>query len=329
MIRRFSTIVGLALVLAACSDAAPESTVPEETTTTSQVASAPETTEAPVSSSPDPVDEGFPVSVEVGGVEVVLDSRPERIVSLSPTATETLFAIGAGEQVVAVDTFSTYPDEAPITDLSGYTPNIEAIAAYDPDLIVISFDPDGMIASAFVPQGVAVVSQYPALGREDLLAQIEQLGALTGHLDRAVVLTGEISDRWDAAETADAGGASIYIEVDPTFYSASSYSFMGSALTGLGFENIADAADSSMTGFPQLSAEAIIEADPAVIVIGTDTSTTAEDVSSRPGWASIGAVAGDRVIVVDSDLASRWGPRFVEYVELMAALAESLANAGT
>jgi iron complex transport system substrate-binding protein len=248
--------------------------------------------------------------------------QPRRIISLSPTATETLFAIGAGDQVVAVDEYSTYPEDAPFTDLSGYTPNIEALASYDPDLIVVAFDPEGMITAAF-GDDVPVASQFPATGREDLLAQIEQLGALTGHLDEAEALVSDLAARWDQANQVDANGASVYIEVDTTFYAASSNSFMGAALTGLGYTNIADAADTTGGGFPQLSAEAIIQASPDVIIVGTDYGTTAGDIAARPGWDSISALINDQVMVIPSDISSRWGPRFIEYIETMAELADA------
>ena len=271
----------------------------------------------------------FPVTVEVAGEPLIVEQPPQRIISLSPTATETLFAIGAGDQIVAVDEFSTFPDDAPTTDLSGFTPNIEALAEFDPDMIVISFDPEEMITSAFVPRGVTVVRHFPATDRADMLGQIEQLGALTGHLAEAVALSGEIADRWDAAVGSDARGASVYIEVDPTFFSASSASFMGAPLADLGYTNIADDADPDGFGFPQLSAEAILDASPDVIVVGTDAGTTEADVAGRPGWDSIAAVSNDRVVVVDSDLASRWGPRFVQYIEIMADLADELVGADT
>ena len=323
--RRLALIAFL-LAIAACSPGAAESTTttsvepttaPPATTTTAAIAATTSTT---------PAETSFPVTVNVGGNEVTVDERPVRIVSLSPTATETLFAIGAGDQVVAVDEFSDYPAEAPQTDLSGFVPNIEAIAEYAPDMIIVSFDPEQLISSSFTPQGVTVITQFPAIDRDDLLAQMEQLGALTGHTAEAVALTGEIEERWDAAVSADAGGASIYLEVDPTFYSASSSSFMGSALADMGFANIADPADPDGFGFPQLSVEAIIEASPDVIVVGTDAGTSATDVASRPGWDVINAVANDQIVVIESNLSSRWGPRFVEYVEAMAAVADSMVT---
>ncbi len=323
MNRRLTWLVALSLLGSACGSAAADPTTtitqpPQETAASPTTTIAPITTSSTTTAAPEAA--AFPVSVTVGGSEVTLEAAPTRIISLSPTATETLFAIGAGDQVVAVDEYSNYPENAPITNLSGYTPNIEALASFNPDLIIVAFDPEGMIGAAFSGE-VPVVSQFPATGRDDLLAQIEQLGALTGHLDEAVALASDIAARWDLADEADAGGASVYIEIDPTFYAASSNSFVGAALGGLGFTNIADAADGGGGGFPQLSAEAIIQSSPDVIIVGTDTGTTTADIAARPGWDTISAVINDQIIVIPSDISSRWGPRFVEYIEAMAAVA--------
>ena len=324
--RRSALLLGFLLVLAACGGTSGDdsSTTTVAPTTTLEPGDT-TTTEATTTTM---AEADFPVSVEVGGQEVTVEERPTRIVSLSPTATETVFAIGAGDQVVAVDEFSNYPADVPTTNLSGFTPNIEAIAEFDPDMILIQFDPDGIITSAFEPLGVHVINQPPAVDRADLLAQIEQLGALTGHVAEAVQVTSAIAERWDAATEADAAGAKVYIEVDPTFYSASSGSFMGSALVDLGFENIADAADPDGFGFPQLSAESILSANPDVIIVGTDLGTTAEDIAARPGWDTMNAAINDRILQIDSDISSRWGPRFIEYVETMADLARSLVTTG-
>src|SRR5690606_17206535 len=110
-----------------------------------------------------------------------------RIVSLSPTATEILFALGAGSRVVAVDDQSTYPPEAPVTDLSGFDPNVEAIASYEPDLVVLSFDP-GDLQPGLEALDIEVVLQPPAATLDDAWAQIEQLGAATGSVAEAAEL---------------------------------------------------------------------------------------------------------------------------------------------
>ena len=105
---------------------------------------------------------------------------PTRIVSLSPTATESLFAIGAGSQVVAVDDQSDYPKNAPKTQLSGFTPNIEAIASYHPDLVVVQYDANSVV-EGLQKLNIRVLVQPAAKTLADAYAQIRQLGAITGH----------------------------------------------------------------------------------------------------------------------------------------------------
>jgi hypothetical protein len=124
---------------------------------------------------------------------------PERIVSLSPTATEMLFAIGAGNQVVAVDEMSNYPDEAlaKATALSGYTPNVEAIAAYEPDLVV--HDGSTELGAQLDSLGIANWVGAAAMTFDDIYAQIEQLGAATGHANEAAVLVADMRAAIEAA----------------------------------------------------------------------------------------------------------------------------------
>jgi len=141
--RRITLILTL-LAVVACSAEVGSTTTTEEVATTT--ATSEPTTTAPPDPSTTVADTGFPVDVTDANGAVTIEATPVSIISLSSTGTEMLFAIGAGEQVVAVDEFSTYPAEAPITDLSGFTPNIEAIVGYDPDLVVISFDPGELVS---------------------------------------------------------------------------------------------------------------------------------------------------------------------------------------
>ena len=125
----------------------------------------------------------FPATITVSNGQVTIQKRPSRIVSLSATATETLFAIGAGKQVIAVDDQSDYPRTAPRTTLSGFTPNVEAIAGYRPDLVVISYDPKGL-SEALGKLGIPVVHQDAAATLPGAYQQIRQLGKITGHAAR-------------------------------------------------------------------------------------------------------------------------------------------------
>jgi iron complex transport system substrate-binding protein len=139
----------------------------------------------------------FPVTVKAGNGSVTIDVRPESIVSLSPTGTEMLFAIGAGEQVVAVDEFSYYPPEAPTTKLSGSEPNVEAIAKYEPDLVVAS-DDAGDLGSSLGALDIPLFVAPAAQTLSDSYGQIEQLGAATGNVADAADLVASMQSEIDA-----------------------------------------------------------------------------------------------------------------------------------
>ncbi len=254
-------------------------------------------------------------------------SGPTRIVSLSPTATETLFAIGAGKQVIAVDDQSNHPAEAPRTDLSGFTPNVEAIAAKKPDLVVFSADMGGL-KKKLDELGVKSILQPPASTLDQAYGQITELGAATGRSKEAAQLVTTMKADIDAAIKKVAKPAvapKVYHELDNTLYSASSKSFIGELYTKLGLTNIADAADKSGTGYPQLSNEYVIAQNPDLIVLA-DTKCcgqNAKTIAARPGWGQLKAVTTGSVVEVDDDIASRWGPRTPQLVvQLSAALAK-------
>ena len=250
---------------------------------------------------------------------------PHRIVSLSPTVTEDLFAIGAGKQVVAVDDQSTYPKRAPRTSLSGVTPNKEAIANYHPDLVLISYDP-GNFASQLRQLGIKVVNEPAANKLRQAYTEILRLGRLTGHARGAKAVVRSMRTRLAAIVRSVPGARRhlrVYHELDPTYYSATSKTFIGSIYRLFGFRDIADAADSTGGGYPQLSAEYIIAANPQIIVLA-DTKCcqqTGATVAARPGWSTIAAVAHHRVVAADDDVASRWGPRIVQFARAIAQVA--------
>jgi iron complex transport system substrate-binding protein len=233
-----------------------------------------------------------------------------------------LAAIGALEQVVAVDDQSNYPPDAPLTDLSGFTPNIEAIASYEPDLVVVSNDIDGMVG-ALESLDIPVLLLPAALTLDDVYAEIEQLGDATGHAAEAAQLTADM--RATIAELVDgyqppAEPLTYYHELDPGLVSVTSATFIGSIYSLFGMQNIADPADPDGFGYPQLSAEYIISADPDFIFLA-DTKFAGQNpttVAERPGWAELTAVIEGRVIELDDDIASRWGPRVVDFVRAVA-----------
>jgi iron complex transport system substrate-binding protein len=252
--------------------------------------------------------------------------RYHRIISLSPTATEDLFAIGAGKQVVAVDSDSNYPARAPRTSLSGYTPNVEAIANYHPDLVVISYNPDNF-ASQLRKLGIKVLNQPAASNLKRAYAEILQLGRLTGHHRGAKAVVRSMRTHLAAIVASvpkTRRHLRIYHELDPTYYSATSRTFIGSIYKLFGFRDIADGAGGTGDGYPQLSAEYIIAKNPQIIVLA-DTRCCGQNystVASRPGWSSITAVQHHRVVLGNDDVASRWGPRIVEFARTVARIAK-------
>jgi len=264
----------------------------------------------------------FPVTLTADNGEVTIEEQPAAIVSMSPTATETLFAIGAGDQVEAVDDNSNYPADAPTTDLSAFTPNAEAIVAYEPDLVVLSDDQNGIV-DALESLDVPVLLLGAAEDLDDAYAQMELLGEATGHADEAADAATDVRDRIQAAVDsvpADAAGQKVFHELGPELYSADSSTFIGSIYSLLGLENIADGAPDPSGGYPQLSAEYVVEQAPGLIVLA-DTKCcdqTAATVAERPAFDAVPAVVEDRIVEADDDVASRWGPRVADFTETVA-----------
>jgi iron complex transport system substrate-binding protein len=269
----------------------------------------------------------FPVTIETVEGPFTIEARPTSIVSLSPTATEMLFEIGAGEQVVAVDDQSDFPDGVPTTDLSGFEPNVESILSYAPDLVVIAGDTGGVV-KGLEQLDVPVLVQPAAVTIDDTYEQISQLGAVTGHGGDAEAVVREMRDAVDeiVASAPDGEGMTVYHELDDTYYSVTSETFIGQVYEMFGVENIADEAKGAGSGYPQLSSEYIVDTDPNLIVLADSEccGQTPETVAQRPGWGDLAAVTQGAVIAIDDDVASRWGPRVVDF---MRAVAEGLHGA--
>ncbi len=331
MFHKYALLVAaLALVAAACASSpdaaeAPPSTLASTSTSTSTTQA---TTSTTVAATTTTVDDGFPVTIDAPNGQMTIEERPTRIVSISPTSTEVLFAIGAGEQVVAVDSLSNYPPEAPLSDLSAFSPSVEAIAAYDPDLVVLSFDPDGGLLPALEAIGVPAILHAGPATVDGAYAQWEQLGVATGNIAEAVGVVAETSSLIDEAYAtvpAAAEGQSYYWELDPTLYSLTSATFVGDLLLETKMTNIADDADTDGYGYPQLTSEYVIGANPDLIVLA-DTlccGQSATTVAERPGWNTMTAVASEQIVELNDDIASRWGPRIAVLVEdVVAAILE-------
>jgi iron complex transport system substrate-binding protein len=265
----------------------------------------------------------FPATVHAANGDVRIASRPTRVVSLSPTATEMLFAIGAGPQVVAVDDQSNYPPSAPMTKLSGYQPNVEAIAAYHPDLVVISYDP-GSLEKSLQQIKIPVLLQPAANTLADVYTEIEQLGTVTGQTRGAASLVASMRTKISALVASAPRfnpPLTYYHELDQTYYTLTSKTFAGQLYAMVGLKNIADAAKHAASGYPQLSGEYIVKANPDIIFLA-DTKCchqSASTVAKRPGWNQVAAVKSGDVVPLDDDVASRWGPRVVDFLGAIVA----------
>lgn len=258
--------------------------------------------------------------------EATVEKHPTSIVSLSPTATEMLFAIGADDQVVAVDDQSDYPAGVPTTELSGYEPNVEAILGYEPDLVVASAD-SGDLVAGLKAADVPVLLLPAATGLEESYSQIERLGAATGHVAESAEVVGEMQTGIEAAvaKAPDVEGMSYFHELGPDLYTVTGNTFMGEIYGLFGMRSIADAKGDD---YPQLSSEYVVSADPDLVFLGDNgcCGVTPGDVRERPGWEQMSAVRHGGIHVVDEDITSRWGPRVVEFVELVAKVVAEHAH---
>jgi iron complex transport system substrate-binding protein len=261
----------------------------------------------------------FPVTIKIGSQTVRVAKKPKRIVSISPTGTEMLFAIGAGTQVVAVDDQSSFPASAPRTKLSGFQPNLEAIVGYKPDLVVMS--QEDKVTEGLRALKIPVAVQTAATAFNDSYRQIRELGALTGNRSKADSVVATMKARLDkAVAAAPKTNVKIFHELDDTLYSVTSTTFVGQVYKAFGVTNVADPAPGGEFGYPQLNAEFLVKANPDVIFLA-DTNCckqTAATVSARPGWNVITAVKNGAIVNLDDDIASRWGPRLPELFEAVS-----------
>jgi iron complex transport system substrate-binding protein len=269
----------------------------------------------------------FPLKLRTADGVVTIAKRPARIVSLSATATEDLYAVGAGKQVVAVDSYSTYPPQAPRTHLSGFTPNIEAIAKYRPDLVLIDTDANHIVRE-LGKVGIPVLVEPPAANLSGVYAEIAQIAEATGHAQTASRVNANIRRQVAAIVRSvprPTTPLTVYHELDQHFYSATSHTFIGQMYKLLGLVNIADKAKGSGT-YPQLSAEYIIASNPDLIVLADTVccGQTRATVAARPGWSGIAAVNTGEVVPVNDSIASEWGPRIVLFLKAVASAVKTL-----
>jgi ABC-type Fe3+-hydroxamate transport system substrate-binding protein len=264
----------------------------------------------------------YPVTVTGSNGSLTLPSQPHRIVSLSAAETEILFAIGAGPQVVAVDDQSNFPPGVPKTKLSAYKPNAEAIAGYRPDLVVLSDDQNGIVGALTKLKLPTLLLKAPQT-LEASYTQYTALGAATGHPAEAATAVKTVKTRIAAAVASvpkQARRLSVYHELEQDYYSATSKTFIGSIYSLFGLKDIADNARGADSGYPQLSAEYVVQAAPDLIVLA-DTKCCGQSpatVAKRPAFNTIPAVKQGKIVAADDDIVSRWGPRTADFAELIA-----------
>ena len=263
----------------------------------------------------------FPLRLaDDSGTQVEFGAPPSKIVSLSAAHVEVLYAIGAGDQLVAGDLYSDCPAAAAeLEHVDSFTPNVEAITALEPDLVVLGFAaPD--LQSALAAVGVASFLMEPPPDVSGVLDQMDLLGQIVGHPKEAGDYVAGMNARIDEiiAGLPEAEPPTVFHEVDNTLYSAGPGSFVGDLYNILEAQNIAEETGEP---FPQMSNEAVIAAAPEVIILADEEAgESAETVSARPGWDSIPAVQSGRIHAVDPDIVSRPGPRLIVALETLAAL---------
>ena len=267
----------------------------------------------------------YPLTVKFGGYTTKIAKKPTKIISLSPSATEILYAIGAGSQILAVDNLSNYPANAPTSEISAFEPNVEAILAKKPDLVLLSIDSAKapQIRNALVKLGIPVLMEKAPATLQDVYAENTLLARVTDRQAGAVKLNASMakSIKEIVSKAKKSSKIRIFHELDDTYYSATSNTFIGKVYKSFGVVNIADAAaGADNSGYPQLSAEYLLKSDPQVIFLAdAQYGVTAESVSKRAGWSQISAVKNKKIVELPSDIPSRWGPRLVDFYKLIGA----------
>ena len=267
----------------------------------------------------------YPLVISSGGYTTTIAKKPTRIISLSPSATESLFEIGAGKQVLAVDSLSNFPKSAPITELSAFEPNVEAIAALKPDLVVLSVDAmkSMVVKEALEKLKIPVLMEKAPENLAQAYKGIEVLGAATDRTSEAKKVTFKMAALIKSILNRAKKSVKItfFHELDNTLYSVTSDTFIGKVYKDFGLINIADkAAGADSYGYPQLSAEYVLKTDPDIIFLAdAEYGESPATVRARAGWSGITAVTKKNVFALPNDIPSRWGPRLVDFYRTVAA----------
>lgn len=281
---------------------------------------APTSTAATAAAQAGGVAAAFPRTItDSSGAAVTIAAQPQRIVSLSPGATEILYAIGAGARVIATDRFSDYPAAAKALPKLEYSqPSAEAAVALAPQLVIMTTRQreqvqqfrDLKLTVLYIEEGESIDAVYRT---------ITLFGEITGETPAAAQLVSSMRARIERVTAAVADvrqGPRVFYELSADLYTVAPATFIGGMLSALKAQNVAAGATSP---FPQLTAEAVLGADPEVVILSDAAyGESLQTVGARPGWAAVSAVKNRRVYPIDADIVNRPGPRIAEGMEALA-----------
>ncbi len=302
-----SLLLALTLVIGACAGAVPASPSRVPPVPSSSAAPAATVTAAPLTIRDD------------AGRVVTFATTPQRIVTAAPSATELAFALGLGDEVVAVDKYSNYPPQAASkASIGSYIdPDLEAIVGANPDLVLVTDVHLAKLVPALEARHIPTVV-LSAKSIEGVYVDLELLGQITGRRAQAETLINQLRERVARVEQAVAGATPVrtFYEIDPTLYTAGPGTFIDDVIRRAGGVNIAAGAT---TAYPQLSQEQVVSANPEVIILADgNAGVSPAVVRSRQGWSRVAAVASNRIFAIDPDIAERPGPRIVDALEQVA-----------
>lgn len=262
----------------------------------------------------------YPMTLtDATGTEVTLTESPKAIVSIVPSETEILFAIGLGENVVGVDDYSNYPAEtAEIEKVGDFTTNIEAVMALEPDIVLASSSMNGEAITKLRELGIVVYASNPVT-YDEVVAHINQLGTLLDAQAQAGEVAAEMNKVKEdiVAKVANVEARKVYLEFSPG-YTVGSGEFLDDLVTIAGGINVAN----GQPGWFEVDAEAVLTENPAVIIypdFGEEQSSILAGIQARPGWDAIDAVKNNEMVMVTNDPLVRVGPRLTQGLSEIAA----------
>ncbi|WP_168119046.1 ABC transporter substrate-binding protein [Paenibacillus sp. HB172176] len=260
-----------------------------------------------------PSETTYPLTVkDATGTEIIFEQAPTAIVSLAPSETETIYAIGAGEYVVGVDAYSNYPEEATkVEQIGDMTTNIEAVVALNPDLVLASPSLNADAVSKLRELGIAVYASEPKT-YDETIAKIEEIGKIVNKNAETAAVAEHMrqvkQEVTDAVKGADP--KKVYLEFSPG-WTVGSGEFLDELITLAGGVNIAN----GQAGWYEVNAEEVIKENPQVIIypdFGEEKSSILAGIETRPGWDVIDAVKNNQMFAVTNDPLVRVGPRLAD-----------------